>query len=393
VTSIVSMKEYLRTTGINAILKQDLTDLFTNGEEGVWFNPSKLSTLFQFSDGSSPVVNSGDPVGRVVDTSGNNLNALQTVSASRPTYYNEPPRLSLDKVDDSIVINIPSGGWVGSMILATDIGTASYGVSIPAGSYTVGGPKFPGNSINNLLIRKGVIGAKELAEYEANFVKKGSKKGYGSQVDFISCWQDMTEITRFPIIDTSSATKLHRTWDGCSGLTSFPLLDTSKVHTFEETWDGCTGLTSFPLIDMSSATHLIATWRNCSELTSFPLLEVSGVTHYDQTWRFCRGLTSFPLLNVSNALEFNFTWLYCTNLINFPANMFDNCLATNFSYAFGYTNLSQASIDGILTSINSNNTSNGTFDQTNGSAPSSVGESAVTALRSRGWAVAVTGGF
>lgn len=60
---------------------------------------------------------------------------------------------------------------------------------------------------------------------------------------------------------------------------------------------------------------------------------------------------------------------------------------------FGATNLSQESIDGILVSINSNLTSNGTFSQSGGNAPSAVGEAAIVAMRSRGWTVTVTGGF
>jgi hypothetical protein len=73
--------------------------------------------------------------------------------------------------------------------------------------------------------------------------------------------------------------------------------------------------------------------------------------------------------------------------------VFDNCLVTTFTEAFGSTNLTEASIDGILTSINSNGTSNGIFGQGGGSAPSTTGEAAITAMRSRGWTITVTGGF
>jgi hypothetical protein len=46
-----------------------------------------------------------------------------------------------------------------------------------------------------------------------------------------------------------------------------------------------------------------------------------------------------------------------------------------------------------LVSINSNNTSNGTFDQSGGSAPSATGNAAIDAMRGRGWTITVTGGY
>jgi hypothetical protein len=74
--------------------------------------------------------------------------------------------------------------------------------------------------------------------------------------------------------------------------------------------------------------------------------------------------------------------------------MFDTVTATNFTNAFLSTALNETSIDNILVSINTANTSNGTFNQSGGSAPSvATGRPAIDALRSRGWTVSVTGGY
>jgi hypothetical protein len=74
--------------------------------------------------------------------------------------------------------------------------------------------------------------------------------------------------------------------------------------------------------------------------------------------------------------------------------MFDTVTATNFANAFTSTALNETSIDNILVSINTANTSNGTFNQSGGSAPSvATGRPAIDALRSRGWTVTVTGGY
>lgn len=80
-------------------------------------------------------------------------------------------------------------------------------------------------------------------------------------------------------------------------------------------------------------------------------------------------------------------------LTHWAPGLFDGCGCTQFLEAFFNTTLTTASIDNILVSINSNGTSGGTFGQSGGSAPSATGQAAITAMRSRGWTVVVTGGF
>lgn len=60
--------------------------MFANNEPGVWFDPSDLSTLFQDSAGTVPVLADGDPVGLVRDKSGNEHHATQATLAERPIY-------------------------------------------------------------------------------------------------------------------------------------------------------------------------------------------------------------------------------------------------------------------------------------------------------------------
>lgn len=58
--------------------------LFASGEQGAWYDPSDLTTLFQNSDGTTAVA-VGDPVGYIADKSGNAKHAIQATSAKRPT--------------------------------------------------------------------------------------------------------------------------------------------------------------------------------------------------------------------------------------------------------------------------------------------------------------------
>ena len=308
----------------------------------------------------------------MIDQSPNSINASQSTSAAKPTYNTSPDRLSLDKVDDALIITVPAGGWTGTMVLATDDGTASYGISIPAGAYDLGGDRFPGSAIVGALFRDGAMTAGEKSDAESYFVGAGATASYGAVSDFSRFWKFRSEITEFPLIDTSNGTSFVDSWNECTSLTSFPLIDTSNATTLLVAWDGCSSLTSFPLIDTSSVTDFNAAWRDCSSLTSFPLLDTSSGTKFDLAWNGCSALTSFP------------------------ANAFDSIQGGDLGRSFLFTALDESSIDGILASLVTSGIAAGTreFDQSGGSAPSvGTGQPAIDTLRSRGWTVTVTGGY
>ena len=61
-------------------------ELFAGGVDGGWYDISDLSVLFQDSAGTTPVTTDGDPVGLIVDKSGNNHNAVQANNDRRPTF-------------------------------------------------------------------------------------------------------------------------------------------------------------------------------------------------------------------------------------------------------------------------------------------------------------------
>ena len=324
-----------------------IADLFASSEQGAWYDPSDLSTLFQDSAGTTPVTTAGQPVGLMLDKSGNGNHATQATAARRLTYQTGPARATIDKVDDRLSVTVPVGG---TMVLGTDQGTASYGVTIPAGAYDIGGrggQYFPGNAIVGQVIRDGALSAGDAAATEAYFVENGATASYGAVTDFTEFWRDWSEITSFPLIDTSFGANFGLAWLGCSSLTSFPLIDTS------------------------SGTNFNYAWRDCSSLTGFPLIDTSSGTYFEKAWRDCTSLTSFP------------------------ANAFDNIKGGDFTEAFTGTALTQTSIDNILVSLVASGIAAGTrvFDQSGGSAPSSTGEAAIDTLRSRGWSVTVTGGY
>ena len=392
--------------------------LFAAGEQGLWYDPDEIVTLYQDAAGTTQVTAAGQGVGRILDRSGNNNYASQSVAADEPTYQVSPDRLAIG-ASDRLIVTVPVGGFVGTMILSTPEGTAAYGVNIPAGSFDIGGVAglyFPGTAITGQLIRNGAMTDSEIAQTISYMRAQGGGFNYGGVTNFANYWRDQTRITSFPLVDTSSGTNFANAWQNCAGLTSlpllnfsnatsllqafstctslitFPLIDTSNVTNFQQAWVNNFALTSFPLLNTSNGTNFRGTWQNTYALTNFPLLDVSSGTNFTNTWRGCT-FVDFPALNLGNSTTFDSTWRDAVALTNFPANMFDTVTATNFTNAFASTNLSQTSIDNILVSIETAGTSNGTFNQSGGSAPSATGEAAIDALRARGWTVTVTGGY
>lgn len=80
--TVISRRSGARTTQINELglygvrgpvlgsgpaFRPDM--LFANGEQGAWYDPSDLSTLFQDAAGTTPVTADGDPVGLLLDKS------------------------------------------------------------------------------------------------------------------------------------------------------------------------------------------------------------------------------------------------------------------------------------------------------------------------------------
>lgn len=82
--------------------------LFYNGEQGAWYDPSDLSTLFQDSAGTTPVTTVGQSVGKMLDKSGRGNHALQATAAQKPTYQVDGSGfayLLFDGVDDNMATN------------------------------------------------------------------------------------------------------------------------------------------------------------------------------------------------------------------------------------------------------------------------------------------------
>jgi hypothetical protein len=223
--------------------------------------------------------------------------------------------------------------------------------------------------------------------------------------DFINTWRDCSSLTSFPLINTAAGTNFGSAWNGCNSLTSFPLIDTAAGTSFGGAWANCSSLTSFPLINTAAGTSFNSAWEGCNSLTSFPLINTAAGTSFNRAWRNCSSLTAFPALDFDAAVGlasaggstgFRDAWVGCTSLADFPANLFDNTTCTHYLSAFTNCALTAQSIENILVSINTANTSNGNLTlsggtNANSSTWSTAANNAYIALVSRGWTITQNG--
>jgi hypothetical protein len=211
--------------------------LFTSKEKGFWADPSDTATLFQNADGTIAVVD-GDPFGLVLDKSGNNYNLTQTVSASRPKLLNGG--IVFDKVDDALTLTVPAGGITGTLFLATTRGTASYGVSMPAGVWTLGNAYNPLGDVVSAVLVDRALTEDEKDRLHVFGISKGGTE-FGAETTFAQAYRGWAHLVDFPLIDTSNIASFILAWYGCTGLASFPAnffdncLATNFTNTFANT--------------------------------------------------------------------------------------------------------------------------------------------------------------
>lgn len=110
--------------------------LFRAGEKGVWYDPSDMSSMFQDSAGTTAVTAVEQPVGKILDKSGNGNHATQSTSAARPVLsarYNLLTQTELFSGSDwskvrvtatsTSATNDPLGGAAAQKIEASSTGT------------------------------------------------------------------------------------------------------------------------------------------------------------------------------------------------------------------------------------------------------------------------------
>ena len=105
---------------------------FLASEQGAWYDPSDMSTLFQDDAGTTPVTAVGQPVGKMLDKSGRGNHATQANASNKPILQSIGGKLALvfDGVDDFL-------STASIDFTATDKMTEVLGISVNSGTFGV----------------------------------------------------------------------------------------------------------------------------------------------------------------------------------------------------------------------------------------------------------------
>lgn len=87
-----------------AIRRNRVSPVPTSFDLSAWYDPSDLSTMFQDAAMTTPVSANGEPVGALLDRSGNDNHLVQPIAAARPTYTTDGTQhwLHFDGIDDAL---------------------------------------------------------------------------------------------------------------------------------------------------------------------------------------------------------------------------------------------------------------------------------------------------
>ena len=384
----------------------DPVAFLSDGSQGAILEARKLDTLFQDSAGTTPITVDGQPLGLWEDSSPNANDAVQTTAAARPTYHTDGTYhwFTFDAVDDNLHLNLPAGNY--TILHATMAGVIEYTSTVPVGGIDLTAnqlyPVTPGLT--------GILASTKPLTFAAKAYMESLGSGHNfTGVTSMFAWflarSDITAINTSDW-DVSSVTDFTACFDFMENLTTLDVSnwDTSSVQSFNYFAGGCPLLQALDVSnwDTSQVTNFSFFAESCGTLTE---LDVSNwntakVTDFSNFIVTADSITTLDLRNwntsqVTTFQRFTFSATSLTDILldGGTGNPFADSPCIDYADAFTSTNLTQATIDGILIRINNAGTSNGTFNQSGGSAPSIVGRGAIDALRARGWTVAVTGGY
>lgn len=363
------MSQKAVTELINSLMRWSFSVLFMGGESGVWYRPSIMSTLFQSSSGATPVVSIGDPVGLMLDKSGNDNHATQSASSFRPTYTLDPSGASVllgDGVDD--VMTTPPATYSGTSYISTSYGW--YKSSVQEGVAA----RLPLTWLREYVTREGA----------ASVADDNRMRNYFATEQKLMIWMTRNLVIKnLRVFSGGSATTVVAI--GNNGATAEKQL---SINT-NQTWDlSADGLTAPALLVFDSNTALANLQCLSNQLAgSIPdLSSYTAITYFSCSNNNLTG--SIPDLSVNTAL------------VNFQCN--DNQLTgwsggsvsnTIGNFAARSNLLAQTAIDGLLVAFDATGRETGTLNLggVTNSTPSATGKTAADNLRAKGWAVYLNG--
>lgn len=158
--------------GTSKTFSQIIKSLFANSEQGFWYDPNDLSTMFQDAAGTVPVTAVGQPVGLLLDkNNGLELGVEKVVNGNfaSDTAWIKGPNVTIS--NGSVILNVAGG----NPVLSQNVGLTAgkwYEVTVNVTEVTSGASAFRiygtgGNSVMFSITSVGVYKARVMARSDA----------------------------------------------------------------------------------------------------------------------------------------------------------------------------------------------------------------------------------
>lgn len=359
---------------------------FADGTDGFWGDSTDSATLFQTTAGVTPAA-PGDFCGLRLDKSGNGNDQYQATTALKPTVQvvDGVQALVLDNDDDAMLIDVPVGGWSGTFVQGTALGVIVGEIDVPAGPYQIPtDPNYagPGSDIHTVIVNDSLPEGQvnRLVEWVGQRCPVSDFAGTSSFVKWFRDRGDLTHLD-FSRWDVSSVTDMNQM------LILMPELRTVDFSG----WDVSNVNTLLQFIRTSQKVEVldVSSWNpeSCIDFREF-MRDLELVTEIDlRNW-------TTPSMTDCRSFAQNCTSLTTVHVYGGTGSPFSDSLCTEYGAAFTNTNLSQQSYTDLVTAIEAAGTSNGTLNITGGSSTTTgAAQTAVDALRGRGWTVTTPDGY
>ena len=177
---------------------QKILALFKNGEQGAWYDPSDMSTLFQDGAGTVPVTAAEQPVGRILDKSGRGNHASQATSTKRPVLSARVNLLTKteafgDAVWDKAGITVGAAPTDGGSITAPDGTSTARLYTFSAGTFVRRELAFPSGLQGSakVYVRAGLVSPATAVRITTNNTLNWST-GFSTKAALTREWQLVT---------------------------------------------------------------------------------------------------------------------------------------------------------------------------------------------------------
>ena len=163
-------------------LRRDFSpsSLFASGEDGAWYDPSNLATMFTDTAGTTAAT-AGDAVARIDDKSGNTANATQATTSARPILQQDADGqyyLQNDEIDDALTVTFPDMGAACTVAYVTASEVRLLEDQTISGAYTL-----PATDLYNIVIIDRALTFGEKVGVIRFLASKVDGVNYGAEID------------------------------------------------------------------------------------------------------------------------------------------------------------------------------------------------------------------